>query len=622
MSSTPLPRSLDPLPEESLPGYLLRLAHRLGVTPLRLAIRCGLSTDRGRKAVAARVIVDLSPDLTADFARTTRLDPTEVTRLTLGSLADRYPFLHPGFNLTRSTQPRAAAISPRENWVFTQFTRYCPDCLAGDGSPIQQRHGGAWSNLWRLPIVFACPRHQRLLEHLCPDCGTPALHRRAGLARPLPMAGRPVSHPAACRNPARHQPSQPCGHRLDQLDNAQAIGGELLDLQQDLLRLLQDPGQPEARSLGQSTTGPRYLTDLRITAALLRANWPATRHLIADHHRAAFEHQLPQIPQLSTAGDGSVVMPLHDIPPPDAAGCAALLGASSRILSDPRIAEQLLRETFDVVPASREWIKAFLRGDGYCSSGMRDLAGPQAGAAHVIRRLHLPHKPAQPAPQPVIFGPQHVPQYLPADWYDEFFTGIHLDQHLVRRAVPILLVRACAGGSFRRAGPLIDLPRNAHRQAVNVITDQLASDTAAERRWNAAMESLINKLDQAENTDYGKRRTALRTWSLPDTQWRSLIRDLIDRPVDGRTPPHVDWGDQKRQLASVWIWTVVSQSEHHFAPVLFPDAPGRRPGGELSAYIHRRWPAISTAHGHYRYLRPRLDALAHGLATTIDHAAD
>ena len=31
----PLPRSLDPLPEEALPGYLLRLAHRLGLTPAR-----------------------------------------------------------------------------------------------------------------------------------------------------------------------------------------------------------------------------------------------------------------------------------------------------------------------------------------------------------------------------------------------------------------------------------------------------------------------------------------------------------------------------------------------------------------------------------------------------------
>ncbi len=33
---SPLPRSLDPLPDEVLPGYLLRLAHRLDRTPARI----------------------------------------------------------------------------------------------------------------------------------------------------------------------------------------------------------------------------------------------------------------------------------------------------------------------------------------------------------------------------------------------------------------------------------------------------------------------------------------------------------------------------------------------------------------------------------------------------------
>ena len=42
-SLSPLPRSLDPLPEESLPGYLLRLAHRLGLAPVRILQLTGLS---------------------------------------------------------------------------------------------------------------------------------------------------------------------------------------------------------------------------------------------------------------------------------------------------------------------------------------------------------------------------------------------------------------------------------------------------------------------------------------------------------------------------------------------------------------------------------------------------
>ena len=40
---SPLPRSLDPLPDESLPGYVLRLAYRLGLAPLRILQLTGLA---------------------------------------------------------------------------------------------------------------------------------------------------------------------------------------------------------------------------------------------------------------------------------------------------------------------------------------------------------------------------------------------------------------------------------------------------------------------------------------------------------------------------------------------------------------------------------------------------
>src|SRR6266508_4985161 len=43
MTSRPLPRSLDPLADESLPGFLLRLAYRLGISPARLVTLTGLS---------------------------------------------------------------------------------------------------------------------------------------------------------------------------------------------------------------------------------------------------------------------------------------------------------------------------------------------------------------------------------------------------------------------------------------------------------------------------------------------------------------------------------------------------------------------------------------------------
>jgi hypothetical protein len=38
----------------------------------------------------------------------------------------------------------------------------CPACLAGDGSPIQNLHGGPWQRAWRLPVFFLCLQHQCL----------------------------------------------------------------------------------------------------------------------------------------------------------------------------------------------------------------------------------------------------------------------------------------------------------------------------------------------------------------------------------------------------------------------------------------------------------------------------
>lgn len=72
---------------------------------------------------------------------------------------------------------------------------YCPQCLAGDGSPIQDQHGGAWRKTWRLPIVFACAVHRRLLEHLCPSCGQPAM----SAASLIPCSRVGGLHPVQCR---------------------------------------------------------------------------------------------------------------------------------------------------------------------------------------------------------------------------------------------------------------------------------------------------------------------------------------------------------------------------------------------------------------------------------------
>lgn len=126
MSSRPLGRSLDPLPGESLNGFLLRLSRRLRLSPVRLARLAAIISSSGT-SLSRRLLLDLD---TGSFAAFARLSGPEAAELTLTPWASRYP------PIARSL--RATGLRPQaDDWLFTPGIRYCPRCLAGDGSDVQ-----------------------------------------------------------------------------------------------------------------------------------------------------------------------------------------------------------------------------------------------------------------------------------------------------------------------------------------------------------------------------------------------------------------------------------------------------------------------------------------------------
>jgi transposase len=119
-------------------------------------------------------------------------------------------------------------------------------------------------------------------------------------------------------------------------------------------------------------------------------------------------------------------------------------------------------------------------------------------------------------------------------------------------------------------------------------------------------------------TDYGSRRQALRNYVISPAEWSQLTAGF-----PAHSESHGDWGERKRMLASVWVWTHVTGCEHLFAPAVMADpaAPrSQRSGGrDRLNYIDLRWPHLATrTRGHYSELRLRLSDYAGQLAADID----
>jgi hypothetical protein len=148
-----------------LPGFILRLAHRLGISPLHIAQLADDGSRRSGTHVPRRLLLGLDPSPAAVFADMTKLSLAEAVDLTLASWKERYPPI--------STSPeKRSSRSWNDSWLFVT-PRHCPRCLGGDGSPLGKQLGGAWQKAWHLPVVFACLDHECYLRHECPKCHIP-----------------------------------------------------------------------------------------------------------------------------------------------------------------------------------------------------------------------------------------------------------------------------------------------------------------------------------------------------------------------------------------------------------------------------------------------------------------
>lgn len=455
MLRDPLPLSLDPLEDESLPGYLLRLSHRLEHTPARTMFLAGLTkTGRSEERPRLSSMVHLDADTAAVFSTATRLTANETATLCLSAFEDRYPYAAPAFK-TKARTTDGKKVIRTERWLFTTSTRYCPHCLAGNSSTIQREHGGAWRRSWRLPPVFACLRHRVFLEHLCPACRQPVHFAPGSGARLLPRIKDHRLHPLQCRTtlPATNRPFDPpsCGTRLDADATVQVphpTRGQLA-LQERLSSLLTPDGPTTAVSLGEPIPLHQYFTQIRWLTSLLSLTWPAGSNLVSTASaRDAIDTAVAERHRrMNAAHARKQEFKEHDTPPLDSRACAGILEAAVHITdqTNPAEADTLLRPVL------------FSMGDlGWNTIWGRRYLLDQPPIQHRLRLALDPLiliKPTSPTRRQTIahrrqYGPEHIPATIPQVWYDQHFR--HLDitgisPRVFRRAISVRLYQETSG---------------------------------------------------------------------------------------------------------------------------------------------------------------------------------
>ncbi len=410
----------------------------------------------------------------------------------------------------------------------------------------------------------------------------------------LPLVGNSTLHSTQCRKRRRRRgsatgladissPCHGCGPWLPPM-NVRACSDSSRTCRLSSVRTVRQPSWASERE----TTSARYFVDLRILTrskpsaeaagpcARLGPRTPAAPGV--SHVQASARSGLPDHRPSRLRGRGP------------AASAAPRSGASCTTVGASVPGRRLLLGG----PADRH-------PDGTRQANAHQ-ACPGAGAAP--RPLRPPaHRPASAS--------RAVSDHL-ADFGD-------IPERLLRRAAAAKLAQICLGGPAAIAAEQLGTPLIASRYALRTVDEQLRT---RKRRaaFDAAVDALAHDLDSTPvRTDFGRRRDALNAWSLSFEDWQDLIDDLPEQPMGGCVRSHTHWGEGKRLLASMWIWTNVTQGEHIYAPAVRPVVAGRRPGGNIGRYVHQRWRFMAAGRdGHYEARRERLDPYGSRLAARID----
>ncbi|MFK0190567.1 TniQ family protein [Kitasatospora sp. NPDC090308] len=556
----PLARSLVPLPDEGLLGFLLRLSHRLDESPLQLAGRIGLTWRSGkRSAVPLRSLLQLEAPLLRDFAKAARLDERSAEDLTLKPFANRYP------PLADALTP-VGERAPLPPWLRLESTRFCPQCLAGDGSPIQNMHGGPWKRQWHLPVVFACLDHNAFLHHACPDCGHGPLQSGAS-SWAIPMTGVRNLHPAQCRRVTIKWSKQGCGTRLDQAPtNLPPLTPDIAALQQHLLDQLKTTAP---------ATATQFFADLSFITTLILATGinrpaPAGPTGLLDSLDTHIDTQDKTAAGWRAARSRPRILDSWRLLPESAPATAALLSMAVDSLNLPL--PDFRHQVFDLLSHAPD--HRHPRWGNIWSSRVHKDCSPSRRREFLTaldRRSEAQRtEPRLLDVRPRGFWAEHVPQEIPLDSFTHHFGRTpRLGTRRIltlRRAVALHLVMSVDRVDHQEAARFLGIPAAWLDDDNELLSAQALLARPAHDNIRGGLERFgqhLANLPKREN--YSARRKQFGLWHLRGFELQQLLNDAQVHPAAT--------ADQQRlqhDCLSAYIWSRLTGSEWRLATVMRP----------------------------------------------------
>lgn len=615
MTFRPLARSLAPLPEESLPGFLLRLSSRLEIPPSWLAVRCGLTEHSVHNARIPTLLLQDVPATTAqNFALATGLDLAEVSALTLRQFEPHYSPLRTAYRTPHRTTTMLSA-----RWAMEFSPRYCPPCLRGDGSAIQQTWGGPWKLQWHLPVTFVCSQHHRLLESVCPACRRPLNTSSSGRFNLITSPGTRL-HALQCRNRTESAAPQArgnrrCGTRLDHLDHASDPSPSLIA--SDLDRLLALQQRIDQRLFGdqQGPDGTSYFEDVVLAAHLITLSWPAAADLIPSRYlQTRLDKHAAPIAELVQAGQ-AMGLPSRRTgaraAPADTTQRAALLLAADTLLGeqDQTSLREQVRPLVQTVRSRAPMYYGQIARSLNISPRFAQALATKSYSTHGHRNLRTPSRKHR-------YSVEEVPAYLPKLWFDTYFDSFldHMPEdqrprvRALRRAASLQLVKLATGLSWHRcAEPLGLTPRMAAK-----LLASLAKRFEPVKLWpefDRRVDQIADHLDAAdERVNYASRRQGLAEWRMPSEDWHLLTGGIP------RLRRLHEQGDP--DVGTALAWGGATQGEPLYSPIV---RESERKDTDVTSltreiFLLQR----DDMRGARLHLRRRLDAYAAQLASACD----